>query len=240
MLRQAPDVLHLLLGQRDALSQQGDVQIDLCRVLQLFHAVKGAPQVAPPGEGTVVGQQYPVVVMDKEQDTFRHLRGGGQGVGGHRDGAQTADHLGEVGDLQGTAAGGKGGGSSRVGVDHRAHVGTGGIDCPVHGGLGGGMAVALQDPALSIAHHQHLRGDAALAHPRGGDEEPAVLQAQGEVPVVACHIAPLVEEVTGLTQLGFGKGQGAGCALARYVTAHRKILLGARRPAYWSSSSCWW
>ena len=188
----------------------------------------------------MVGQQHPVVVMDKGQDALGYLRGGGQGVGGYRNGTQPADHLSEVGHVQGAAAGGKGGGGGRVGVDHSAHVGPGGVDRPVHGGLGRGMTVPLQDPALSVAHHQHFRGDAALAHSRRGDEEPAVLQAQREVSVVAGHIAPLVEEVAGLTQLGFGKGQGAGCALARYVTAHRKILLGARRPAYWSSSSCWW
>ena len=116
----------------------------------------------------------------------------------------------------------------------RSGVGPLPIDQQVHGRLGGRVARPGEYPALQIAHHQHVRLQAAFAHPGGGDEDAVLPQVEGQVAVVAHHIAPLVEELCPTAQL---LPQYKFCMVHILYT---KISLGARRPAYWSSSSCWW
>ena len=170
----------------------------------------------------------------KGADALGHLPGGGHGKGGHRHLPQAAHRLGEIGLLQWRAPDGEGGGHGGMGVDHRPGVGPLPIDQQVHGRLGGRVALPGVHPALQIAHHQHVRLQAAFAHPGGGDEDAVLPQAERQVAVVAHHIAPLVEELCRTAQL---------LPQYKFCMAHilyTKISLGARRPAYWSSSSCWW
>ena len=120
-------------------------------------------------------------------------------------------------------------------MDHRAYIGALPVDEQMHSRFRGGVEASCQHPALQVAYYQHIRGQPALAYTGRGDEYLVFPNPNGNIAVVANHIAPLIEQQAHLTQ--------SFPVLFHSPISHVlqiKILLSARRAAYRSSSSCWW
>lgn len=88
-----------------------------------------------------------------------------------------------------------------MGVYHGPDIRPLPIDHQMQPALRGGVAVSLQDMALQVAQHQHVRRHAALSNSGRSEEDPVLLHPDGDVAVVADHVAPRIEETADAADL---------------------------------------
>lgn len=171
---------HFRCREQHRFAQLAGAPVLLAQAFQLDAQVQGLLQVAARHQHPVIGQQAGGAPLQGRQGRIGEGLGTEQGIGAaaHRGAAEAGDHVMEGGNLPAQA--GQAHGEGGVGVQHRPHLGTGGVQVPVKTPFGRGPAPS---PGFTLQAHPGNVGalQAGVVHARGGDQE-ACSRSDAEIP----------------------------------------------------------